>query len=277
MWFEALNTLGNEKDLESDKFAPHSCQDHFNVVVQVNSLGDKFRIKSHIELEPNSPELPSTDDIEIIVPDNSIQPSTSSFVGHQPDDEKKIECLEAVINYTSELESIISQNEDIGSVWNANCHLVNLLEKVVLEWFERSQRHIGNGAITNELLIQKAEESKQIFCIQSVDLNIEWLNSFKRKYNITDVDMKMLRIYNNEPLPSLDIYEITLHVLKNNPIANLFSNTNDKSTTISNDKQAINHLMPLKEYVLLKDNYRAVGLISELMDIFSPSIKKEQE
>ncbi|XP_055913933.1 uncharacterized protein LOC129947416 [Eupeodes corollae] len=205
-----------------------------------------------------------------------------------------------------------------------NSQLIGLLDKVVYEWFQRAQRLIETGTITNEMFLQKAHEFKQIFGIPYLLTDYAWVWNFRKKYNITNLDMTMLRIDNdNRALLSVDMNDIIMDVLKSNsipqyytsytsslqscdtsegdhpsttytisdPTQNLIFGNNDKNINetilpdsldetvgkldpppfpviITDDEQARRYLKPLEDYVLLKENFRAIGLISQLEDIF---------
>ncbi|XP_055842140.1 uncharacterized protein LOC129909165 isoform X2 [Episyrphus balteatus] len=249
----------------------------------------------------------SKSNITIIEPSSTISNISLENQMRIVNDHKKIECLEAVVSYTSQMQNIVTEKGDLDSAMQANSHLVSLLDKVVYEWFERAQKCREIGVVTDQLIIKNAQEAKQIFCIQTFTPDFEWLEEFKLKYNITDLDMRLLKIDNSMPPPNLDINEIVLDVLKNNPITEYFSFSTTPTiietennmmdnigtifemeepnkittemkgvTSISNDEQAKLHLKPLEEYALLRDNIRAVELISQLMEIFSTEIKKEK-
>lgn len=194
-----------------------------------------------------------------------------------------------------------------------------VLEKILCEWFQRAQRHIEAGPITNEMLLQKALEAKKILCLNNFNIDLDWLLKFRQKYDITDLDMNMLRIDNdNRAPPVLDLNEIAAQVEHQNPAtetlaeqsraeslsdldesdfelddlnetssqqtqlfeqicscSNDDSRTSDKTEVIEldvppivNDDQARRHLKPLEDYVLMKENFRAIGIIAQLEKIF---------
>ncbi|XP_055913929.1 uncharacterized protein LOC129947413 [Eupeodes corollae] len=241
-------------------------------------------------------------------------------------DEKKIQCLEAVIEYTSQMQKIVKQRGGLNSIIQANNHLIKLLDTTVYEWFQRAQKRVEIGVINDEMFIETALKTKKIFCIQNFEPNEEWLSKFKTNNKITDLDMRLLHIQNNSSPPSVEINEIILYVLRRNPLTNFFFTKIPKDCTISkkandiemkiqndmeipisaedietimktedeeeffrlekeededdnqmvvdrlaisSDEEARYHLKPIEEYVLLKDNVRAMALITELMDIFS--------
>lgn len=290
-WCQAIT--GVENEFMADGTSLHCCEDHFNLRTDVVNFGQSKIGKLRLKPEVVPHIFDKTSKNKLNGSSNKIS-NVKTFTSQttmlkKNDETKKIECLEAVVNYTTEMHNIISVKDDANSELQANKHFAYLLEKVIYEWFDRAQRHKEIGTITNELFLKKAHEAKQIFCIQTLNTNIDWLNEFKKKHNITDLDMQMLRIESNCSPPSLDIYEIVSNVLKNNPVSEFFkvikeedarieennNPSNETLETILNDEQAIKHLKPLEEYVLRRDNFRAIGLISQLMEIFATEMKQE--
>ncbi|XP_055842154.1 uncharacterized protein LOC129909173 [Episyrphus balteatus] len=255
-------------------------------------------------------------------------------------DYKKIKCLDTLAKKyqctIDQIQMIVNEKKkkktNTPATVETNSHLVSLLDKVVYEWFQRAQRLIETGTITEEMFLQKAHETSQIFGIQNLIPDHEWVRNFRKKYNITNLDMTMLRIDNNSKPLSADIKEVVMHVLENNPIteyfttnSNLHQNTAESTTSlvavspnqddrsriqytnyesnseiitsdnmeipadvqievlppsgavIRNDEEARQHLKPLEEYVLLKENFRAIGLISQLEEIFASETNNFQQ
>ncbi|XP_055842144.1 uncharacterized protein LOC129909167 isoform X2 [Episyrphus balteatus] len=219
---------------------------------------------------------------------------------------------------------------------------LELLNRVMFEWIQRSQAREDIGRISTKLIRTIALDVKNQLKVPRFYPNGMWLETFMAQYDITEDDLLCQNVYNRSKEPkeglSLKISDIVDDV--NNMVGEteyklykkepkeassysgmnvavdnssmLFENSNSetgddydevrvvieeddgedeeydymvpaakirKVETTSNSKSnnertidtyedALRHLKPLEDFVLLEENFRAIGVISQLESIF---------
>lgn len=203
------------------------------------------------------------------------------------------------------------KNPDSERVRRKVPQILLTLNRIVDAWLKRALGH--KMRVSPEMILQKSVQVQKFLDYDEFEPTKAWLRSFKRRHGYYRVDLRSLEIPEDKTksLKIRDIYEDVKHLLDANVRRaielKLMGETNgdtiskssdidtnidikdecwdnsieestpsenmDESVIIKDNSEALDYLRPLEEFAMLTDNFRAIGLISQLEAIFRAKMR----